>query len=280
MPAIGIDVAVRLARVVIVDEHANVLTSTSHRADDSAHALNAALEATKQPTAPVGIAMDDPPASDAGKQSAAMFRTSEALATGEAWAGAARGARHAICLWLGDRVAAGVLLNGSAWAGAHGLAGQAAWLALNPVERQDYRKFGSFAAEVNDAGIARRLTWRVQAGDESIVVERAGGLDKISAKHVFDGARESDGVAISVVRDTARYIAMAAVNLAIAVDPEVVVIGGPITSASDLLADALRQDFDRRLPPRLVSKVRCEFSTLGEDAIALGAARLAMVARG
>lgn len=280
MRAIGIDVAARHARVVTVDEHANVLTSTSHTADDSAQALSAALDATKHPGAPIGIAMDELPASDAGRlPAAATFQTSEALATGEAWAGAARGARHAVCLWLGDRVAAGVLLNGSAWRGAHGLAGQAAWLALNPVERQDYRKFGSFAAEVNDAGIARRLTWRVQAGDESIVVERAGGLDAISAKHVFDGARESDGVAVSVVRDTARYIAMAAVNLAIAIDPEVVVIAGPITTASDLLADALRQDFERRLPPRLVSKVRCEFSTLGENTIALGAARLAMVAR-
>ena len=139
---------------------------------------------------------------------------------------------------------------------------------------------GLAIAEVNDQGIARRLTWRVQAGDESIVVERAGGLDAIAAKHVFEGARESDGVAISVVRDTARYIAMAAANLAIAVDPEVVVIGGPITSASDLLRDALRQDFDRRLPPPMVSQVRCEFSPLGEDAIAIGAARLAMSARG
>ena len=281
MRATGIDVTARHARVVTVDENGKVLAVSSHSGSDAAAALRASFESAKHPEAVVGVASDDAEASRAARElRAAVFHTSESLATGEAWVGAAKGARHAVCLWLGDRVVAGILLNGAPWGGAHGLAGHAAWLALNPVERQDYRKFGSFAAEVNDQGIARRLTWRVQAGDESIVVERAGGLDAIAAKHVFEGARESDGVAISVVRDTARYIAMAAANLAIAVDPEVVVIGGPITSASDLLRDALRQDFDRRLPPQMVSQVRCEFSPLGEDAIAIGAARLAMSARG
>lgn len=279
MRATGTDVTARHARVVTVDENGKVLTVASHAAGDGGAALRASVESANRPAGIVGVASDDAEASRSAKElGVAVFTTREALAAGESWVGAAKGARHAVCLWLGDRVVAGLLLNGVPWGGAHGLAGHAAWLALNPVERQDYRKFGSFAAEVNDHGIARRLTWRVQAGDESIVVERAGSLDAIAAKHVFDGARESDGVALSVVRDTARYIAMAAANLAIAVDPEVVVIGGPIASASDLLRDALLQDFDRRLPPPMVSQVRCEFSPLGEDAIAIGAARLAMMA--
>jgi glucokinase len=202
-----------------------------------------------------------------------------AAVAAEVWIGAAKGARHAVCLWLGDRVLAGVLLDGKPWAGAHGLAGSAAWLALNPVERQDYRKYGGFAAEINGQGIARRLTWRVQAGDDSSVAPPGADLAGIGAPDVFGGARQGDGVAISVVRDTARYIAMAAVNLAIAVDPEVVVIGGPITAAQDLLLEHTRQDFDRRLPPSMVGHVRCEFSPLGRDGIAIGAARLAMRAK-
>ena len=85
----------------------------------------------------------------------------------EAWIGAARGARHAVCLYIGDDVFAGLMLDGQPWSGAHGRAGAAAWLALNPVERQDYRKLGSLAAEVSAKGIARRLSWRIQAGDRS-----------------------------------------------------------------------------------------------------------------
>jgi glucokinase len=196
----------------------------------------------------------------------------------EAWVGAARGARHAICLEIGDRVFAGILLDGRPWTGAHGLAGSAAWLALNPVERQDYRKLGSLAAEVSSHGIARRLSWRIQAGDESAVLERAGTLESITSAHVFDAARAADGVAISVVRDTAKYIGMALANLASCIDPEVVVLGGDIAAAGDLLFDSVRQEYGRRVPPAMAEQVRFAVSGLGDEATAIGAARFAALA--
>jgi glucokinase len=202
-----------------------------------------------------------------------------AVVVAEAWAGAARGAEHAVCLSVGERVLAGILLHGKPWAGAHGLAGSAAWLALNPVERQDYRKFGSLAAEVSNKGIARRLAWRIQAGDNSAVLERAGDLESITAAHVFEGARTGDGVSISVVRDTAKYIGMAIANLAASIDPEIVVLGGAAASAGDLLLDPVRQECARRLPPGMTDTVRLEISPLAEDGVAIGAARLAALAR-
>jgi glucokinase len=198
-----------------------------------------------------------------------------AAVVAEEWVGAARGARHAICLWIGEEVLAGILLDGTPWAGAHGLAGSAAWLALNPVERQDYRKFGCLAAEVSNKGIARRLAWRIQAGDSSAVLERAGDLEAITAAHVFDGARSGDGVSISVVRDTAKYIGMAVANLASAIDPEVVVIGGAVAAAADLLIEPVRQECARHLPPPMAERFRCEMSPLGVYGVAIGAVRLA-----
>jgi glucokinase len=284
---VGVDVSGATARAVTVADDGQVSGGAPVSGPDAMGALKAALAGVKRSSdLTLGVATDDPQLAAAAPESfptsgprPVMCRAGDALASAEAWMGGARGARHAICLWLGDRVLAGVLLDGKPWPGSHGLAGAAAWLALNPVERQDYRKYGSFAAEVNDRGIARRLAWRVQAGDESSVGAGATSLDSIAAADVFAGARSGDGVAISVVRDTARYIAMAAVNLAIALDPEVVVVGGPITSASDLLLDATRQDFERRLPPAMIGQVRCEFSPLGGTAIAIGAARMAMVAR-
>jgi predicted NBD/HSP70 family sugar kinase len=202
-----------------------------------------------------------------------------AAVVAESWVGAARGLQNAICLKIGERVLAGILLNGQPWAGAHGLAGAAAWLALNPVERQDYRKFGSLAAEVSSTGIARRLSWRIQAGDHSAVVEHAGDLGAITAAHVFDAARTGDGVAISVVRDTARYIGMALVNLASCLDPEMIVLSGDAANAGDLLFEPVRQEYLRRLPPTMIDRVHFALSPLGEDGLAIGAARVAALAR-
>lgn len=201
-----------------------------------------------------------------------------AAVAAEHWLGGAQGTRDAVCLWIGDRVFAGVMLEGRPWTGAHGLAGSAAWLALNPVERQDYRKFGGLAAEVSNTGIARRLSWRIQSGDASAVLDRAGTLDAITAAHVFDGARAGDGVAISVVRETAKYVAMAIVNLACAFDPEVVVLAGELAEAGDLLMGPISQECSRRLPPAMLSHVRLERSTLGHLGVAIGAAKLASAA--
>jgi glucokinase len=200
-----------------------------------------------------------------------------AAVAAEQWIGAAKDARHAVCLHIGETVFAGLLLDGKPWMGAHNRAGAAAWLALNPVERQDYRKLGSLAAEVSSKGIARRLSWRVQAGDRSRVLETAGSLDAITGQHVFDGARGGDGVAISVVRDTAKYIGMAVATLAAALDPEVIIVSGTV-AAADLMLEPVRQECARRLPPDAMNDFHVEFSALGPDAIAIGAARLAMLA--
>jgi glucokinase len=202
-----------------------------------------------------------------------------AAVSAEVWIGAARDARHAVCLRIGERVLAGIFIDGHPWPGAHGLAGSAAWLALNPVERQDYRKYGSLAAEVSNDGIARRISWRIQAGDESVVLERAGDLQSITAAQVFDGARTGDGVSVSVVRDTARYIGMALANLTTCIDPEVIVLGGDAATAADLLLEPVRQDYIRRIPPAMVDHVRFAISPLADDGVAIGAARVAALAR-
>lgn len=280
MPLLGLDVADRRVTGVLLDADGSVLKRAKGiSADGGVREIIRELAAGQKIDA-FGIATDGAAKDFAGLRPADVptpmsCRPGAAAVIAEAWTGAARGATDVVCFLIGERVLAGILLGGSPWAGAHGLAGAAAWLALNPVERQDYRKFGSFAAEVSNTGIALRFAWRVQAGDNSDIVERAGGLDAITAAHIFDGARRGDGVASAVVRDTARYIAMAAVNLAVAVDPQIVVLGGEVAAAGDLLIEPLRQECLRRLPPGMAEHFRLEISPFGDDGVAIGAARLA-----
>lgn len=290
MHALGVDFADGRAVVVVVDGDGRVVKRAAGAPDEfsggdlagvplDAIGLAAGFEISPQGMGGAGVAVEFESLAGGAGPEPHLCAPGAAAVTAEAWVGAARGARHAVCLVIGDRVLAGILLDGKPWSGAHDLAGAAAWLALNPVERQDYRKFGSLAAEVSNKGIARRLSWRIQAGDHSAVLERAGDLESITAQHVFDGARTGDGVSISVVRDTAKYIGMAVANLAATLDPEVIVIAGSVAAAGDLLLDPVRQEFARRLPPGMAEKVRVEISPLGDESVAIGAARLAMLAR-
>jgi glucokinase len=202
-----------------------------------------------------------------------------AAAVGETWVGAARSATDVVFFAVADHAMAGIVRDGAPVLGGGRGAASIAWLALNPVEREDYRKIGCLEAEVGAAGIVRRLIWRVKAGDHSRVADAVGGdFSAITLDHVLDAARNGDGVSISVVRDTAKYLAMAAANLVIIADPQTLVLGGIMATAADLLFEPIRTELARRLPRAMVDALVVAPAALGADAAAIGAARLAMVA--
>lgn len=203
-----------------------------------------------------------------------------AAALAEQWRGAAQGNDHVVALIAADSVHSGLVVDGAPFEGAHGLAGAAAWLALNPVEREDYRKFGSLQAEIGAAGIVRRLVWRIKSGDRSRVLDMAGGdMAAIQVQQIFEAARNGDGVSISVVRDTARYIGMAVANLVAVTDPNIVILGGLIADAADQLLQPSQTEALRRLPRSMADSLTVAAATLGDDGGPLGAARAAMIAR-
>ena len=199
-----------------------------------------------------------------------------ASALAEAWHGSGHGARDLIAFSLGACISAGVISNGVLLTGAHGLASSVQWLALNPVDREDYRRMGCLEAESGSPGIIRRLIWRIKSGDTSSVLDMAGGdYNAITLDMILAAAREDEGVAISVVRDTVKYVSMAVSNIAAVIDPEVIVLGGVVQSAPDLLLEPIRQECARRMPPGIFERVRIDLSTLGPDSAAIGAARFA-----
>jgi predicted NBD/HSP70 family sugar kinase len=203
-----------------------------------------------------------------------------AAAVAEAWVGAARGVRDVVYLALADHTSAGIVRAGEPVVGAHGRATSVAWFNLNPVEREDYRNTGCLEVEVAASGIVRRLIWRIKSGDASRIQEVVNGdLTAITLDHVLDGARQKDGLSISVMRDTAKYVGMAAANLVIVADPEILVLGGIIASAPDVLYDFVRTEIGRRLPGPMMKALTIVPAALGQDAAAIGAARLAAVAR-
>jgi glucokinase len=268
---LGLDPRPSNTVAVLVDEHGRVLSRSTHQSLDSAR------ETTHdgQSPASVGVVVhnggEDAPA--------AAVNPASAIALAEAWTGAAKDARYIVGLTLEESIRAGIVIDGRLFGGAHGFAGAIGWLSLNPVERIDYRKYGCLQAEVGAAGIVRRLVWRIKSGDRSDVEEMANGdLNAITLDQIFDAARRGDGVAEAVMRDTARYIGMAVANLVVVLDPEIVVLGGTIAEAGDLLLEPAASEMSRRLPPTASGQVALVKAALGQDSAAIGAARAALLA--
>jgi glucokinase len=202
-----------------------------------------------------------------------------AAAVAESWLGVGRGFKDVVFFAVSEHATGGIVRDGHPIDGGHRRAASVSWLALNPVEREDYRKIGCLEAEVAAAGIVRRLIWRIKSGDRSSVQNAAGGnLSAITVDHILDGARKGDGVSISIVRDTAKYLGMAAANLIVVTDPQILVLGGLMATAADLFLEPVRIETTRRLPKPIVDVVTVAPATFKDDAPAIGAARLAAVA--
>jgi glucokinase len=290
---LGISVDGAHARAVLMDANGAVAARTESRGRDMNDAIVAVARETLAATnglrpSAVALSFPDPDTrnrpSDLSFLSAAIgedvpvstLSTGNASALAEIWYGSGKGARDLIAFAIGPCVSAGVISNGALLSGAHGLASSVQWLALNPVEREDYRRIGCLEAEGGAAGIVRRLVWRIKSGDQSRVLDTAGGdFNAITLDMILKEAYENDGVSISVLRDTVKYIAMAVSNIAAVIDPEVIVLGGIMQSAGDLLLEPTRQECARRMPPGMYEQVRIEVSQLGTDSAPIGAARFA-----
>jgi predicted NBD/HSP70 family sugar kinase len=267
---------------VFVDENGHVLSRTTYPERQPAAAAGAATHDGKRPDA-VGIThyddASDPVFLGGLSGRIAVVNPGAALALSEQWIGAAKGARHVIGVMTGKGMHAGIVIDGRVFGGAHGLAGAIRWLALNPVEREDYRRLGCLDAEVGEPGIVRRIVWRIKSGDRSNLQDLVNGnLNAITARQIFEAARADDGVAVSVVRDTARYIGMAIANLVTILDPEVIVVGGLVAEAADLLLEPSRLEMMRRVSPTAGQQVSVVPASLGAEGAAIGAARAAFLA--
>lgn len=290
---IGLDLSDGHARAVLVTEQAEVL-SRAERPIPGATLAAAASAALAEARSRVGgevtrlaiaVAHPDhglpPELRDIHRQvlpdleAPTLVGAGAATVIAEQWCGAARGVSNVVALSPGEHVTSGIMLNGRVWPGAHGLAGSVGWLSLNPVEREDYRRLGGLEAEVSAGGIVRRIVWRIKSGDGSHLMQHLGDLNRITVDQVMHHARTGDGLCVSVIRDTAKYIAMAVANLAAILDPEVIVLGGLVAASGDLLLDPIRTECGRRLSPEQVERLQILVSPLGGDAAAIGAARLA-----
>ncbi len=127
----------------------------------------------------------------------------------------ARRCRTSCSLPSAEHATAGILRDGAPVTGA-----QPARAGRRVARAQSGRARGLSEDRLSRGGSRRGghrppSVWRIKAGDRSRVqdtVERRSGA-RSRVEHVLDAARDGDGVSISVMRDTAKYLGMAAANL-------------------------------------------------------------------
>jgi glucokinase len=196
-----------------------------------------------------------------------------AAVLGEAWRGVARGKNHAIVLMLGTGIGAGILSGGRLLRGAHELSGCAGWMVVTDEHGPETVRVGQLESLASGPAIAR-------AAKKELTLGLGGVLEQmppkpINAYEVAEAARRGDVAAIKVFQEAGRLLGYAVANLVSLFDPEIVVIGGGLASASDLFLDSLKKSMQERAQPLIGKQVRVVVSRLGGNANLLGMAQLA-----
>jgi glucokinase len=167
---------------------------------------------------------------------------------GEWWRGAARGSRHAIGFTIGTGIGGGIIVDGRLYHGASDCAGEFGHMTIDTAGRRcNCGNYGCLEAYASGPAIALRAIEALQSGVESRLLDYvAGDPAGITAQVVYQAAQDGDGLALEVVRDTAKYLGTGIANLVNVFNPEVVVVCGGVTLAGERLFAPLRQEVARR----------------------------------
>ena len=178
----------------------------------------------------------------------------------EGRAGAAAGMDDFVFLGLSSGIGMGIVLNGRLHRGATGAAGE-----IGFVPSPAHLLTGAPAAGRHP------LVDDVVGTDRIREVARAHGLGDVEPPQVFDLARAGNAAAGAVVDDTCRTLAWIVATVLPVLDPELVVIGGPVGGNGDLLIEPVRRHLRALTPltPRVIA------SGLGAQSVLLGALAVA-----
>lgn len=195
---------------------------------------------------------------------------------GEQWCGAAEGKKDVVFLAVGTGIGAGILSGGRLIRGSRDIAGAVGWFGLDPRFKREYAARGCFEAEASGGSIGRKARAFLAVGEPTLMKAIAKGrTGNVTARTVMEAARRQDPLARHILDAAVIYLALGVANIVSILNPEMIILGGGLFQASDLLLEPVRREFMRWAQPLAARQVRIEPSALGENAGLYGAAKLA-----
>jgi glucokinase len=181
---------------------------------------------------------------------------------------------------LGTGIGGGIIEDGRIIAGRHGHGAECGHIIIQMenARRCSCGGFGHLEAYASATALVQRALEALGRGDATALRRRLAARD-LTARAIAEEAEAGDALARRLMRETARYLAVGAVSLMHAIDPDLVLFGGGMIAAGPGFLDDIRADIRRLALPAPAAGTRVEFAALGDDAGFIGAAGCARLAR-
>lgn len=198
-------------------------------------------------------------------------------ALGEMWQGGGKGYKNMVMVTLGTGVGGGVLVEGRILAGANGAAGEIGHLPMvdDEIETEccGCGKRGCLEQYASATGIVRMAKkYLLSQPGESVLRH----IENITAKDIFDAAREKDAEALCIVEDFGKMLGKGLAHIACVVNPEAFIIGGGMAKAGDILLETVQKNY-RRYAFHMAREAEFKAAVLGNNAGIYGGVKLVLL---
>ena len=206
----------------------------------------------------------------------AFDNDANAAAYGEFAYGTGKGLRNVFYVTISTGIGGGVIINGELYRGVANGAGEIGHTIVKPDGvRCNCGSIGCLETICSGTHIIRRIEERLSGNEPTLLRELIANGALPNARTLIEAVRKNDRVARDLWNETCRYLAIALGNAITLLAPQVLIIGGGIAAAGELLLEPLRE-----LVPTFVSMVPAEYinimpAALGQDSGLYGAIGLA-----
>ena len=194
---------------------------------------------------------------------------------GEFRFGAGSEAKHLLFVGLGTGIGGGIVLHGQLLRGAQGAAGELGHVTVQATgPRCACGNRGCLEAFASGSAIGRRAR-EVASERPGSALGQLAAERKLVGEDVTDLARQGDDGALSVLEEAGRWLGIGLAGFVNIFNPKVVVVGGGVMEAGELILKAARREVYLRARSPSRELVEVKEAALGPDSGMLGAAALA-----
>ena len=197
-------------------------------------------------------------------------------ALAESVAGVSAGTSSSVCITIGTGIGSGIIIDGRIWKGAHGIGGELGHVIFDldgvPCSCGNH---GCLERYCSATAIIRMGREAAKQHPDTLMMKLAeNNPSNITAKIVFDAARQEDPVGVEVYHRFIGYLAQAVASVVNLIDPEVIVLGGGVSKAGTFLLRPLIREFPRYVLFDDQPLPEIKLAVLGSEAGIIGAAML------
>lgn len=170
----------------------------------------------------------------------------------------------------------GIIINGKIYSGMSGFAGEFGHIPVfdNGVICHCGKK-GCLETEASGCAIYRHLVERVKAGEKSILSERIENNEYITLEMIIDAINREDALCIELLEEAGYELGKHIAGLMNLFNPEMVIIGGVLSSVEDYLTLPIKTAIKRHSLNMVNKDTLVKISSLRERAGMIGACMLA-----